>query len=48
LTAEQVTALDSASEQAPIYPYWHQQQFPERNPPPVPRYSDKIGTNPTD
>jgi aryl-alcohol dehydrogenase-like predicted oxidoreductase len=48
LTAEQVAALDKASEQPPIYPYWHQRQFPERNPPPVPHYSDKIAANPTD
>jgi aryl-alcohol dehydrogenase-like predicted oxidoreductase len=35
LTADQVTALDKASTQALIYPYWHQRQFAERNPPPV-------------
>jgi aryl-alcohol dehydrogenase-like predicted oxidoreductase len=35
LTAEQVAALDKASAQTPIYPYWHQRQFTERNPPPV-------------
>jgi len=35
LTAEQVAALDKASEQPLVYPYWHQRQFPERNPPPV-------------
>jgi aryl-alcohol dehydrogenase-like predicted oxidoreductase len=35
LTAEQVTALDKASEVPLVYPYWHQSQFPERNPPPV-------------
>jgi aryl-alcohol dehydrogenase-like predicted oxidoreductase len=32
LTAEQVGQLDKASAQAPIYPYWHQRQFTERNP----------------
>jgi aryl-alcohol dehydrogenase-like predicted oxidoreductase len=48
LTAEQVAALDKASEQAPIYPYWHQRQFPERNPPPVQHLSDKTGAGPTD
>jgi len=48
LSAEQVAALDKASEQAPVYPYWHQRQFSERNPPPVPHYSNKIGSNPTD
>ena len=35
LTAEQVAALDEASETPPVYPYWHQRQFPERNPRPV-------------
>ena len=32
LTAEQVARLNAASEQVPIYPYWHQRQFAERNP----------------
>jgi len=36
LSAPQVAALDRASEQEPVYPYWHQRQFAERNPPPVP------------
>ena len=36
LTAEQVAKLDAASEQTMIYPYWHQRQFVERNPLPVP------------
>ena len=35
LTAEQVAALDQASAQPAIYPYWHQHQFTERNPLPV-------------
>jgi aryl-alcohol dehydrogenase-like predicted oxidoreductase len=35
LTTEQVAKLDEASETVPAYPYWHQQQFAERNPPPV-------------
>jgi len=35
LSAAQVAALDRASEQEPVYPYWHQLQFSERNPPPV-------------
>jgi aryl-alcohol dehydrogenase-like predicted oxidoreductase len=35
LTAGQVAALDKASAQEPIYPYWHQRQFTERNPLPV-------------
>jgi aryl-alcohol dehydrogenase-like predicted oxidoreductase len=36
LTPEQVAKLDAASEVTPIYPYWHQRQFADRNPPPVP------------
>ena len=36
LTREQVAKLDAASEIAPVYPYWHQRQFTERIPPPVP------------
>jgi len=36
LTASQVAKLDAASQVAPIYPYWHQWQFQERNPLPVP------------
>jgi len=35
LTAEQVARLDKASAKTPVYPYWHQQQFTERNPLPV-------------
>jgi aryl-alcohol dehydrogenase-like predicted oxidoreductase len=35
LTAEQVARLDKASERTLAYPYWHQRQFVERNPPPV-------------
>ena len=35
LTAEQVAALDAASEVTRPYPYWHQSGFAERNPPPV-------------
>jgi aryl-alcohol dehydrogenase-like predicted oxidoreductase len=35
LTAEQVAALDKASAVTPIYPYWHQHQFAERNPLPA-------------
>jgi aryl-alcohol dehydrogenase-like predicted oxidoreductase len=35
LTAEQVAKLDKASERRPIYPYWHQRNYPERNPLPV-------------
>ena len=36
LTPEQVARLDEASEQTLPYPYWHQRQFIERNPPPAP------------
>lgn len=32
LTTEQITKLDAASDVTPIYPYWHQRQFTERNP----------------
>jgi aryl-alcohol dehydrogenase-like predicted oxidoreductase len=32
LTEEQVDALDAASAVTPIYPYWHQRNFSERNP----------------
>ena len=37
LSASQVAALDQASEPQPIYPYWHQWQFAERNPLPIAR-----------
>jgi aryl-alcohol dehydrogenase-like predicted oxidoreductase len=36
LSAEQVAKLDAASKVTPTYPYWHQWQFYERNPLPVP------------
>jgi len=32
LTAEQMERLNGASAVAPVYPYWHQRQFAERNP----------------
>ena len=35
LTAEQIAKLDKASAVTPVYPYWHQRQFTERNPIPV-------------
>jgi aryl-alcohol dehydrogenase-like predicted oxidoreductase len=35
LTAEQIARLDAASDMPPIYPYWHQRGFAERNPSPV-------------
>ena len=31
LTADQVGRLDDASRRSPIYPYWHQMDFGERN-----------------
>jgi aryl-alcohol dehydrogenase-like predicted oxidoreductase len=40
LTAELVAKLDRASDVTPIYPYWHQRFFVERNPaaaPPMPK-----------
>jgi aryl-alcohol dehydrogenase-like predicted oxidoreductase len=35
LDAAQMKKLDDASARTPIYPYWHQRGFAERNPPPV-------------
>ena len=35
LDQEQIDKLDTASNVTPIYPYWHQRQFIERNPVPV-------------
>jgi aryl-alcohol dehydrogenase-like predicted oxidoreductase len=35
LTPAQRAKLDAASATTPIYPYWHQRGFTERNPPPV-------------
>jgi aryl-alcohol dehydrogenase-like predicted oxidoreductase len=35
LTPEQIGKLDAASAVTPVYPYWHQRQFAERNPIPV-------------
>lgn len=35
LTTQQIAKLDAASDVTPIYPYWHQRQFVERNPLPV-------------
>jgi aryl-alcohol dehydrogenase-like predicted oxidoreductase len=32
LTDKQIARLNTASEVTPIYPYWHQRQFAERNP----------------
>jgi aryl-alcohol dehydrogenase-like predicted oxidoreductase len=36
LSTEQIAALDRASDVPPVYPYWHQRQFTERNPVPIP------------
>ena len=38
LPPEQAAKLDAASERDPIYPYWHQRDFSERNPAPVTNY----------
>jgi len=35
LSADQIAKLDTASAVTPVYPYWHQRQFSERNPLPV-------------
>lgn len=35
LTQEQVATLDKAGDLTAVYPYWHQHNFPERNPKPV-------------
>ena len=35
LTKEQIAKLDAASEQRPVYPYWHQRENPRLNPLPV-------------
>jgi aryl-alcohol dehydrogenase-like predicted oxidoreductase len=35
LTSDQIARLDAASAVVPPYPYWHQRQFADRNPPPV-------------
>jgi aryl-alcohol dehydrogenase-like predicted oxidoreductase len=37
LTPGQVAKLDAASDTTLIYPYWHQRQFVERNPLPIPQ-----------
>jgi aryl-alcohol dehydrogenase-like predicted oxidoreductase len=35
LTPDHITTLDAASATTPVYPYWHQRNFAERNPPPT-------------
>jgi aryl-alcohol dehydrogenase-like predicted oxidoreductase len=42
LTKEQVAKLDAASDVPPVYPYWHQKQFVERNPWPVPMVTKSV------
>ncbi|MGA7914150.1 MAG: aldo/keto reductase [Candidatus Acidiferrales bacterium] len=37
LSPQQVAKLDAASATTLAYPYWHQRQFTDRNPPPTPR-----------
>jgi len=36
LSPEHVAKLDAASDVTAVYPYWHQRQFTDRNPTPVP------------
>jgi aryl-alcohol dehydrogenase-like predicted oxidoreductase len=43
LSPQQVAKLDHASDVTPVYPYWHQRQFAERNPAPVP-LAEKTGS----
>ncbi len=35
LTADEIASLDAASHEVPIYPYWHQMGFEQRNPKPT-------------
>ena len=35
LSPQHIEQLDAASATTPAYPYWHQREYPERNPPPV-------------
>ncbi|HEV7815505.1 MAG TPA: aldo/keto reductase [Janthinobacterium sp.] len=35
LTADEIAYLDEASRRPPVYPYWHQTDFDERNPKPT-------------
>jgi aryl-alcohol dehydrogenase-like predicted oxidoreductase len=43
LTPAQVAQLDAASQVPAIYPYWHQHQFTERNPLPIPLAEESAG-----
>jgi aryl-alcohol dehydrogenase-like predicted oxidoreductase len=35
LSADEIALLDKASHEAPVYPYWHQMDFDQRNPKPT-------------
>jgi len=35
LAPEEIARLDAVSHETPIYPYWHQKGFDERNPKPT-------------
>lgn len=41
LTSEQMTKLDQVSQRSPFYPYWHQRDFADRNPPAVSLINEK-------
>ncbi len=43
LSDEQIAKLDGASDVTPVYPYWHQRQFLERNPAAIP-LAEKSGS----
>jgi aryl-alcohol dehydrogenase-like predicted oxidoreductase len=43
LSLDQIAKLDAASDVTPVYPYWHQRQFTERNPVAIP-LAEKTGT----
>jgi aryl-alcohol dehydrogenase-like predicted oxidoreductase len=43
LSSEQVARLDAAGDVTPVYPYWHQRQFLERNPVAIP-LAEKTGS----
>jgi aryl-alcohol dehydrogenase-like predicted oxidoreductase len=38
LTPDQMKKLDTVTARPPVYPYWHQRQFEERNPSPIKKY----------
>jgi len=43
LSSSQIAKLDAASDLTPVYPYWHQRQFLERNPVAIPLH-EKIAS----